>query len=245
MLVKPRRAKASEAAHVQWVSDGNCTFTADQNADAHNTYGACRNPQTSIDCGQGVTVKTDVDLDPVDSIVDTAEVGVQTESVPTRVVWGGGDSQVTMEDLEEPLVCPLAGPGYTGLELAATLGKQSVFAYLDSGSTGNYISEKLAHQLGLVLTGEPVRLEMADKTTRYTLGKITNLRMRCGSVVTRFSADVFPGLSHDVLLGQPWLVKEDPRIRFRDGTVELQRGDTFHYLPTRVNLSIPTPKTVR
>ena len=77
-----------------------------------------------------------------------------------------------MEDLEEPLVCPLAGPGYTGLELAATLGKQSVFAYLDSGSTGNYISEKLAHQLGLVLTGEPVRLEMADKTTRYTLGKL-------------------------------------------------------------------------
>ena len=68
--------------------------------------------------------------------------------------------------------------------------------------------------------------------------------MRCGSVVTRFSADVFLGLSHDVLLGQPWLVKEDPRIRFRDGTIELQRGDTFYYLPTRVNLSIPTPKTV-
>ena len=134
------------------MSDGNCTVTADQNADVHNAYGACRNPQTSIDCGQGVTVTTDVDLDPVDSIVDMAEVGVQTDSVPTRVVWGGGDSQVTMEDLKEPLVCPLAGLGYTGLELAATLGKQSVFAYLDSGSTGNYISEKLAHQLGLVLT---------------------------------------------------------------------------------------------
>ena len=86
---------------------------------------------------------------------------------------------------------------------------------------------------------------MADKTTRQTLGKITNLRMRCGSVMTRFSADVFPGLSHDVILGQPWLVKEDPCIQFRDGTVELQWGDTFHYLPTRVNLCIPTPKTVR
>ena len=96
MLVKPRRAKASETAHVQWVSDENCTVTADQNADVHNAYGACRNPQTSIDCGQGVTVTTDVDLDPVDSIVDTAEVGVQTDSVPTRVVWGGGDSQVTI-----------------------------------------------------------------------------------------------------------------------------------------------------
>ena len=44
VLVKPGRAKASEAAHVQWVSDGNCTFTADQNADVHNAYGACRNP---------------------------------------------------------------------------------------------------------------------------------------------------------------------------------------------------------
>ena len=56
MLVKPRRAKALEMAHVQWVSDGNCTITADQNADVHNTYGAFRNPQTSIDFGQGVTV---------------------------------------------------------------------------------------------------------------------------------------------------------------------------------------------
>ena len=116
---------------------------------------------------------------------------MQTDSVPTRVVWGGGDSQASMENLEEPLVCPLTGPGYTGLELAATLGKHSVFAYIDSGSSGNYISEKLAHQLGLALTGEPVRLEMADKTTRYTLGKIANLRMHCGSVMTRFSADVF------------------------------------------------------
>ena len=100
----------------------------------------------SIDCGQGVTVRTnvenyDVELDPVDSIVDTAEVGVQTDSVPTRVVWGGGDSQVSMENLEEALLCPLAGPKYTRLEFADTLGKQSVFAYLDSGSTGNYISE--------------------------------------------------------------------------------------------------------
>ena len=135
----------------------------------------------------------------MDNIVDTAKVGVQTDSIPTHVVWGGGDSQVTMEDLEEPLVCPLAGPGCTELELAATLGKQSVFAYLDSGSTGNYISEKLAHQLGHALIGEPVWLEMADKTPHYTLGKITNLQMRCGSVVTRFSADVFPSLSHDVL----------------------------------------------
>ena len=80
-----------------------------------------------------------------------------------------------MEDLEEPLVCPLAGSRYTKLEHATPLGKQSVFAYLDSGSTGNYISEKLAHQLGFVLIGEPVLLEMADKTTRYTLEKITNL----------------------------------------------------------------------
>ena len=52
-------------------------------------------------------------------------------------------------------------------------------------------------------------------------------------------------MNHNILLGQPWLVKEDPHIRFRDGTIELQQGDTFHYLPTRVNLSIPTPKTVR
>ncbi len=85
----------------------------------------------------------------------------------------------------------MAGPGYTGLELAATMGRQSVFAYLDSGSTGNYISKKLAHQLGLALTGKPVRLEIADKTTHYTLEKITNLRMHCGSIITRFSADVF------------------------------------------------------
>ena len=150
MLVRPRQVEASEMAQGQLVSQESCAVAADVKSDLV----ACRNPQTGIDCGQGVTVRTrvvnhDIELDPVDSIVDTAEVGVQTDSAPTRVVWGSGDSQERMENLEEPLVCPLAGPGYTGLELAATLGKHSVFAYLDSGSTGNYISESWHINLGL------------------------------------------------------------------------------------------------
>ena len=74
MLVRPRRAEALETAHGQLVSEEICAVAVDD-------FGACRNPQTSIDCGQGVTVRTnvknyDVELDPVDSIVDMAEVGV-------------------------------------------------------------------------------------------------------------------------------------------------------------------------
>ena len=80
---------------------------------------------------------------------------------------------------------------------------------------------------------------MADKTTRKTLGRLFGIEFKCGQLLSTFDADIFPGLAHDILLGLPWLVKENPHIDFRSGKIEVLQGQDYISLPT---MSCPQPQ---
>ena len=145
---------------------------------------------------------------------------------------GGGNVQEELVGLRTPLVCPLASVGFMGYELVGRINRHPVVAYVDSGSTANYISEAVARRIGLSPDGKSVKLQLADKTTRETLGRVFGVRFHCGQLVSSIDADVFPGLAHDVLLGLPWLIKENPHIDFRPGRIQALQGQDFMELPT-------------
>ena len=134
--------------------------------------------------------------------------------------------------LRTPLVCPLASVGFMGYELVGSINRHPVVAYLDSGSTANYISDAVAQKIGLSLDGKAVKLQMADKTTRETLGRVFGVKFRCGQFTSVFDADIFPGLAHDILLGLPWLIKENPHIDFQSGRIQVLQGQDYMALPT-------------
>ena len=134
---------------------------------------------------------------------------------------GGGDVEGEMVGLRTLLAYPLASVGFMGYELVGSINRHAVVAYVDSGSTANYISEAVAQRIGLSPDGKSVKLQMADTTTRETLGRVFGVKFRCGQFMSTFDADIFPGLAHDILLGLPWLIKENPYIDFRSGRIQM------------------------
>ena len=192
---------------------GRCTSPTVENMEngGENVGAASRNssidllPIVSASCAHGTTAKVNNNV-------------VQPDSMP-RI--GGGDTTENMVGLDTPLVCPLASVGFMGYELVGSIKHHSVVAYVDSDSIANYISDVVARQIGLSLDGALVQLQMADKTTRKTLGQLFGIEFKCGQLLSTFDADIFPCLAHDILLGLPWLVKENPHIDFKSRKVEV------------------------
>ena len=120
-----------------------------------------------------------------------------------------------------------------GLEIEGVIKGRRFHGYLDSGSSGNYVSEAIVTELGL--TTVPI-----ERTAILADGKIVNISRACERIKVRFgqvtsteSAFVFPDLGYDLILGMPWLEREDPRISFKNKTVALQRNAQWINLPVR------------
>ena len=123
------------------------------------------------------------------------------------------------------------------LELIGRIGKKTWRFLLDSGSTGNYISTQVctAHRVRIEGDPYPDQLTMADGSKIETEGRV-QIRFHCGEYQGTVQAKVFPGLQKPMILGIPWLRKENPHIDWTQGTVTVRKG------PTRIQLPLVTPK---
>ena len=105
---------------------------------------------------------------------------------------GGGDEGKTIEGISmglEPLLCPLLGSGsnnVSGLELSVSVstgqGRVPGVAYVDCGSTGNFVSPEFTKRCGISLDDQPVTLQMANESVQHTLAHVYNLQIQCGRV---------------------------------------------------------------
>ena len=99
------------------------------------------------------------------------------------------------------------------VEVAAHIRWRNVKARIDCGSTGNYISDSLVLALGMeVIPKKDFEvLELANKTTVKAQGYVS-FRLDSREFSCRVIARVFPSLQSEVILGTPWLIKENPDI---------------------------------
>ncbi len=67
---------------------------------------------------------------------------------------------------------------------------------------------------------------MADGSTVETEGKV-KIQLRCGKYRGTVLAKVFPGLQKGMILGMPWLQKENPQINWTQGEVLVQQGQEW------------------
>ena len=74
-------------------------------------------------------------------------------------------------------------------------------------------------------------LTLVDGLTMKAVGSV-QFKLRCGNYKSEIMARVFPNLSKELILGMPWLVKENPSIDWTAGRVQLQHGETVFTLPT-------------
>ena len=92
------------------------------------------------------------------------------------------------------------------IELSSSVKKRSVKMLLDSGATGNFISDAMVTELKLQVQNDEDFYEftLADGTivpiTRYV-----QFVMNCGDYKSKIMARVFPNLHKECIQGIPWL----------------------------------------
>jgi hypothetical protein len=131
------------------------------------------------------------------------------------------------------------------LELIGRIGRKTWRFLLDSGSTGNYISAQVCttHRLKVERDLHPDQLTMADGSKVMTKGRV-QIRFKCGEYQGTVQAKVFPGLQKPVILGIPWLKKENPQIDWTQGSVTIQKGQKWIKLPLVSKRKEPTEELV-
>jgi hypothetical protein len=102
------------------------------------------------------------------------------------------------------------------LRLAVSLGNFSGFALVDSGATGDFISQSAAEACSLHLTqvDDHPGVEVADgavvEVRQCVTGKLKMQKFSINMVL-----DVVKGLSHDIILGQTFLQNVNPTIDWK------------------------------
>ena len=91
---------------------------------------------------------------------------------------------------------------------------------IDSGATENYVSaqECAARKIKIEKEKNGKELPMADGSKVKTIGRV-RLNVRCGGYYGIVEARVFPKMSKSMILGMPWLVKENPHMNWTRSTV--------------------------
>ena len=103
---------------------------------------------------------------------------------------------------------------------------------MDSGSTGNYIDARqcAARRLKIEAEDQPEELKMADDTVVKTEGRV-QLKLTCGGYRGDISARVFPNMNKQMILGIPWLSKENPHIDWTRAVVVMKKAQDWISLP--------------
>ena len=104
---------------------------------------------------------------------------------------------------------------------------------MDSGSTGNYFSNRCLAALNILVVPEDKHenLMLADGSVVQAQG-YAQFVLRCGDFKYPIIARVFPNLQQELILGMPWLIQENPNIDWAARTVRVMRRGVIHNLPT-------------
>ena len=119
------------------------------------------------------------------------------------------------------------------VELQARVRGGQLCSLVDSGSTGNYISDQCLATLNIPMVPEDEHknLTLADGSIVQAQG-YAQYMLRCGDFKCPIIARVFPNLQQELILGMPWLIQENPNIDWAARTVRVTRREVIHNLPT-------------
>ena len=103
---------------------------------------------------------------------------------------------------------------------------------LNSRSTGNYVDarECTARRIKIEAEDEVEELKMADGIVAQTEGRVQFV-LKCGGYREQISARIFPNMNKPMILGIPWLLKENPHIDWTQAIVVVNKEHQWISLP--------------
>ena len=105
-------------------------------------------------------------------------------------------------------------------------GHDAVFL-IDSGSSHDFISASFVqqHEVKTQTMEGILSVTLADgRTTSEPRLTTLPLKVTLADENERLTFTVFPIARHDVILGRPWLTKNNPQINYRTNQVKLESG---------------------
>ena len=116
--------------------------------------------------------------------------------------------------------------------LAGRAQRRSLHVLIDLGSISNYLNTQYETVLELKVKSEEEfeRLRLAGGEEVHAQGYVQFV-LHCGNCKTRILAWVLSNLHEELILGIPWLVKENPTIDWAIGRVTVERDGTMYTLP--------------
>ena len=137
-----------------------------------------------------------------------------------------GEPQSTRPSLsvpvDETIVSAIRLRGHV-MELSNMVKKRPIKMLIDSGATGNFISDAMVTAFNLQVQSDEDDwdLTLADGTVVQTAGYV-QFTMTCGDYKDKIVARVFPNLHKECILGMPWLEYENPVIDWARRQVTIQ-----------------------
>jgi hypothetical protein len=116
---------------------------------------------------------------------------------------------------------------------------------LDSGSTGDFISEKLVQSCKLYKRKyeSPKPVWLADGK-EHIIESYVDSTIKLGDLIERVELAVIPLVGYDVILGIPWLTRHNPVIDWSTSTVSVRVGNQFSRLPVYKESTTPAVELV-
>ena len=131
------------------------------------------------------------------------------------------------------------------IKLSATVNKHKAVAMVDSGSTGDFVSEEFVQRNRLVSRyyESPKTVWLADGK-EHTVRSYIECRVNMGELTEKVELAVIPLAGYDVILGIPWLKRQSPVINWNTSAVNVTVNGVLCELPQHVDRCTPVVELV-
>ena len=178
---------------------------------------------------------------PVSGASDTTSCGAVVTVQPRAV---DEDSTRTSSSDDVYRVASVRVPGQL-MKLAAVVDKNKAVVMVDSGSTGDFISEEFVHRNKLVSRcyEKPKQVWLADGKEHIVRSYVES-RVKLGDLTEKIELAVIPLAGYDVIVGIPWLKRHSPVIDWSTNTVKVRINGELCKLPQHIETSTPVLELV-
>lgn len=124
-----------------------------------------------------------------------------------------------------------ASPETTLIKLRGNLDGFPCVFMIDSGSSGNFVSDAFSRERKLQLEPRPAKqlITLANGASSWCTNHVPHGRIQIGSFKEELDLDVTT-LDHcDVILGKPWLTKHNPEINWKTNKVFISTPENPRY----------------
>ena len=117
--------------------------------------------------------------------------------------------------------------------LHGTLQSRPVKIMIDSGSSANFVAARWIQRQDLKTIKNHGQIRLADGSTQETAARLPASHLQIKNYQTTIAPVVANIMNYDVILGRPWLNKENPKFDWPAGVVTITKGErTYTLQPT-------------